>query len=216
MAGERAGMPPGMGRGIMRSAACSVGAALALSWSVASAQTHPKVDPALETMVQKFTEAFNRFDAKAVAAFHAKDATLINPMGDVAHGPDGIARMFDEVAAKRWNGSTSRFTITGSRKLGPSTTWLDLDQEVQNVTMPDGTTGTMKVHVVWLAQKLGGTWKVLEARPYMFLPKDHGQRAAAGGGAAGGGAGAAPSEGAAGAGGAAGSSSGTPATGTSR
>jgi uncharacterized protein (TIGR02246 family) len=198
----------------MRIAARCVGVALALSWSVASAQTHPKVDPALEAMVQKFSEAFNRFDSKAVAAFHAKDATLINPMGDVAHGQDGIARMFDEFVAKRWKGSTSRFTVTGSRKVGPSITWLDLDQEVQNVTMPDGTTGTMKVHVVWLAQNVGGTWKVLEVRPYMFMPKDHGQRAAPGGGAPGGSG--APSEGAAGAAGAAGSSAGRPATGTSK
>lgn len=163
---------------------------------------------ALEAMVQKFSEAFNRFDSKAVAAFHAKDATLIHPMGDVAHGQDGIARMFDEVVAKRWKGSTSRFTVTGSRQVGPNTTWLDLDQEIQNVTMPDGKIGTMRVHVVWLAQNTGGTWKILEVRPYMFLPKDHGPRAA--GGAAGGGG--APASG--GGAGAAGSS--TPVTGTSK
>lgn len=194
----------------MRTIARAVGAALAVSWSVASAQTHPKVDPALETMVQKFTEAFNRFEGKGIAAFHTKDSTLINPMGDVAHGPDGIAKLFDEVGAKRWKGSTSRFTITGSRKVGPGTTWLDLDHEVQNVTMPDGTAGTMKLHVVWLAQKLGGTWKIAEARPYVFLPKDHGRRAAAGAGAEGGSAGTAAS------GGAAGNGSGTPAPGTSK
>jgi uncharacterized protein (TIGR02246 family) len=160
-------------------------------------------------MVEKFSEAFNRFDGKAVAAFHTKDATLINPMGDVAHGQDGIAKMFDEFVAKRWKGSTSRFTITGSRKIGPSTTWLDLDQEVQNVTMPDGTTGTMKVHVVWLAQNAGGAWKILETRPYMFLPKDHGQRAAPAGGATGGSSGPAS-------GGAAGTSAATPPTGTAK
>lgn len=199
----------------MRTAARCVVAALVLSWSVASAQTHPKVDPALEAMVQKFSDAFNRFDGKAVAAFHAKDSTLINPMGDVAHGQDGIAKMFDEVVAKRWKGSTSRFTITGSRKIGPKTMWLDLDQEVQNVTMEDGTTGTMKVHVVWLAQNAGGTWKILEVRPYMFLPKDHGQRAAPGGGAAGG-SGAPASGGAAGTGDAAPGGAGTPATGTAK
>jgi uncharacterized protein (TIGR02246 family) len=185
---------------MMRTAARCIGAVLALSWSVASAQTHPTVDPSLEAMVQKFSDAFNRFDSKAVAAFHAKDATLINPMGDVAHGQDGIARMFDEFVATRWKGSTSRFTITGSRKVGPSTTWLDLDQEVQNVTLPDGTTGMMKVHVVWLAQKAGGAWKILEVRPYVLLPKDQGQREA-------GGASAAPASGGA---------AGTPPTGTTK
>jgi uncharacterized protein (TIGR02246 family) len=198
----------------MRTAARFAGAALALSWSVASAQTHPKVDPSLEAMVQKFSDAFNRFDAKAVASFHAKDGTLINPMGDVAHGQDGIARMFDEVAAKRWKGSTSRFTITGSRKVGPNTTWLDLEHELQNVALPDGTTGTMKLHLVWLAQKSGSAWKILEARPYVLLPKDHGQRAAQGGAAAGGGAPAAG--GAAGAGEATGNGAAAPAPGTTR
>jgi len=35
--------------------------------------------------------------------------------------------------------------------------------------MPDGTVGTMKLHVVILAQEKGGSWHWLDARPYAFL-----------------------------------------------
>ena len=35
--------------------------------------------------------------------------------------------------------------------------------------MPDGTTGTMKMHVVVLAQKKGESWQWLDVRPSAFI-----------------------------------------------
>jgi uncharacterized protein (TIGR02246 family) len=157
----------------MRIAVPITGAALALAALAAVAQPKGKVDPSLETANKKFTEAFNSFDPKAVASFFAEDGTLITPVGDVAHGRDEIAKLYGENVEKMFKGSKSTFTITGARKAGPDTQWLDIDHEVQNAHRPDGTTGTMKMHVIILAQKKGNDWKWLEARPYVFVPKDH-------------------------------------------
>lgn len=158
----------------MKLHAVVAGAVLALAASTAQAQSgSAKVDPSLEAANKKWTETFNTLDPKAVSAFFAADGTLITPLGKVAHGPAEVAKVFEEDAAKMFKGTTSTFTITGSRKVGADTVWLDVDHVAQNAKMPDGTTGTLKHHVVVLAQKKGNDWKWLEVRPYMFIPRDH-------------------------------------------
>lgn len=157
----------------MRVAMPITGAAVALAALVAVAQPKGKVDPSLEAATAKFTDAFNSFDPKAVASWFAEDGTLITPVGDVAHGRDEIAKLYGENVEKMFKGSRSTFTITGVRKVGPDAQWLDLDHEAQDAHRPDGTTGTMKLHVVMLAQRKGKDWKWLEVRPYAFVPKDH-------------------------------------------
>ena len=109
----------------MKARAMLAGAVLAFSAATAWAQSDAKVDPALEATNKKFTEAFNAFDAKAVASFFAADGTLINPVGNVAHGPEEIAKVFAQDAARFFKGSTSTFTITGAREVGPDTTLAD-------------------------------------------------------------------------------------------
>ena len=46
----------------------------------------------------------------------------------------------------------------------------DLTHTAENATLPDGTMGTLKAHVVALLVKKGKGWAIAEARPYLFLP----------------------------------------------
>ena len=57
------------------------------------------------------------------------------------------------------------------RKIGGDHILLDLDHEMQDFRMPDGSTGPMKLHVVLLAQKKGEGWQWLDCRPYGFMPR---------------------------------------------
>lgn len=154
-----------------------VGLWAAAAWAQAG---EAKVDPALEATNTKFTEAFNSLDPQAVAAFFAEDATLINPLGKVAHGRAEIAKVFAEDAGRIFKGATSTFTITGARKIGADTVWLDLEHVAKNAQMPDGKTGDITHHVVMLARKQGDQWKWVEARPYAFIPQDHAHAGGAG------------------------------------
>jgi uncharacterized protein (TIGR02246 family) len=154
-----------------------VGLWAATAWAQAGAA---KVDPALEATHTKFAEAFNTMDPQAVASFFAEDATLINPLGKVAQGRAEIAKVFAEDAGRIFKGATSTFTITGARKIGADTVWLDVEHVAKNAKMPDGKTGTITHHVVMLAQKQGEDWKWVEARPYAFIPGDHAHAGAAG------------------------------------
>ncbi len=134
-------------------------------------QQQASVDQSLEATLKRFNEAFNRFDAKEVASFWAEDGTVINPVGNYGKGRSGVERVFREDAERVLRGSTSRFTITGARKVGADCVLLDLDDDVQNAKMPDGSTGPMKLHVVVLVQKKGEGWQWLDVRPYGFFPK---------------------------------------------
>ena len=133
-------------------------------------QQQAKVERSLEATLKKFNEAFNRLDAKEVAPFWADDGTLINPVGHYGNGRSGVERVFREDAERFLEGTTSRFTITGARKVGDDCVLLDLDHDLQNAKRPDGSIGPMNLHVVLLAQKKGEGWQWLDVRPYAFLP----------------------------------------------
>jgi uncharacterized protein (TIGR02246 family) len=129
----------------------------------------PKVDPSLAASVQKFNDAFNRFDPKGTASFWADDGTLISPAGEVGRGRAAVEKVYAHDVEMFLKGTTSTFRIESVRQLKGGFALLDMDHEIQNAKMPDGSTGTMKLHTVILAQKKGGGWLWLDARPYAFL-----------------------------------------------
>jgi uncharacterized protein (TIGR02246 family) len=142
--------------------------ALVLSSGVALAEG-PKVDPSLAASLKKFNEAFNRFDPKEVASFWAEDGTLVSPVGERGKGRAEVAKVYARDIEMILKGTTTAFRIDSVRQLKGDLALLDLDHEIQNARMPDGSAGTMKLHVVILARKKGAEWQWLDTRPYAFL-----------------------------------------------
>jgi uncharacterized protein (TIGR02246 family) len=128
-------------------------------------------EPSLEAACRKFNEAFNRFDAKQVASCWTEDGTLITPSGEVGRGRSGVETAFRHDADTILKGTTSRFAIKSVRRLGSELAFVDLDHELQNFRMPDGSTGAMSFHVVILAKRSGNGWQWVDARPYAFVPR---------------------------------------------
>ena len=139
--------------------------------SAESGQQQASVEPSLEAALRKFNDAFNRMDAKEVASFWAEDGTLLNPVGNFGRGRSGVERVFREDAERILEGTRSRFTITGVRKLAGDCLLLDAEHEVQDFKHPDGSRGTMTLHLVLLVQKKGDRWQWLDARPYGLLSR---------------------------------------------
>ncbi len=129
-----------------------------------------QADTLLEDTLKKFNAAFNTFDENAVASFWADDGTLITPIGEYGRGRSEIAKAYGKNCETILDGTTSKFTIVGARKIGSDCALLDLDHDLQNFRMPDGSTGSMKLHVVILAQKQGNSWQWVDVRPYAFMP----------------------------------------------
>lgn len=127
-----------------------------------------RAEASLEASIRKFNDAFNRFDAKEVAACWAEEGTLISPMGEIGRGRSGVETTYKHDCDTVLQGTTSRFSIQSVRRLGGDLAFLDLDHELQNARLPSGSRGTLNLHVVMLAQRIGNGWQWLDARPYLF------------------------------------------------
>jgi hypothetical protein len=53
--------------------------------------------------------------------------------------------------------------------LGKDLALVDVAQELRGARMPDGSLGTMKLHVVVLARRTGMDWLWVDTRPYAFV-----------------------------------------------
>lgn len=136
-----------------------------------SPEVEKRVERSLQAALDRFTEAFNRLDAKQVASCWASDGTLLNPMGNYGEGRAGVERVFDEDGRTILEGTQSKFTITRARPVGTDCLLLDLDHDLQNARLPDGKRGPMRLHVVILAQRGSDGWRWLDARPYGFIQR---------------------------------------------
>ncbi len=125
----------------------------------------------LEATVKEFNEAFNRFDAAAVASFWTEDGTLISPIGTFGEGRAGVERVYQSDAATILEGSRSHFTIQRARRVAADCVLMDLQHELENCRMPDGSRGTMTLHTVILARRSGDQWRWCDARPYRFAER---------------------------------------------
>jgi uncharacterized protein (TIGR02246 family) len=129
------------------------------------------VEPALADAWKRFNAAFNRLDAREVASFWEENGTLIGPTGTRGAGRAGIEKVYAGNVETMLRGTTSTFTVETVRMLGQDLALLDVAHEIRGATMPGGTTGTMKLHVVVLARKHGKDWLWVDTRPYAFLPQ---------------------------------------------
>jgi uncharacterized protein (TIGR02246 family) len=130
-----------------------------------------KDEDAVMARVTEFTEAFNKGDAKAAAAFWTEDATLVNPAGVTGKGPAEIEKVIASDIATIVKDTKSEMKIVLYRPVGKDAAWIDLEQTVTGMKAPDGKPmPPMTFHVPALVVKKGKTWMIAEARPYMFLP----------------------------------------------
>lgn len=147
---------------------------------MATASTHtipaarpaaPKVEPGLAATWKAFESAFNRQDPKEVAAFWEQDGTLIGPTGTWGTGRSGVEKVYASDVEKFLRGTRSAFEVEAVRTIGRDLACIDCTHAIENARMPDGSKGTMRLHLVVLARRSGEDWRWLDARPYAFLPE---------------------------------------------
>ncbi len=130
----------------------------------------PNLEPSLSETWKAFGAAFNRHDAHEVAAFWEPDGTLIGPTGNWGIGRSGVEKVYGEDVNTFLRGTRSTFEVQTIRMLGRDLAWLDVEHALDGARMPDGSTGTMRLHLVVLARRSGKEWRWLDARPYAFVP----------------------------------------------
>jgi len=131
-----------------------------------------KPDEAIGKAAEGFFSAWNVHDTKAMAAFWASDATLINPMGRVARGNAEIEKLLTDEQTTVFKASTAKVVeFKATRWIGSNMAFCDGELVVDGALGPDGSAlPQMKLHLAVLMEKKGDRWLFAEARPYAFPP----------------------------------------------
>jgi uncharacterized protein (TIGR02246 family) len=144
-------------------------AALVL-FTASTAAAAPKDEDAIKARVAEFIALFNKGDAKAVTAFFADDATLVNPAGVKATGHAEIEKVIATDSSTILKGAQMEMKVVQFRSAGKDTAWIELEHTVTGAKTPDGKTMNLTFHVPALMVKKGKNWLIAEARPYAYLP----------------------------------------------
>lgn len=126
---------------------------------------------ALERFMGRFTDAWNRNDAAALAATFLPSGDLLNTRGRMATGHAEVERLMGEEFSSVMRGSRATIHLTHLRFLSPVTVHADTDLLVEGAHKPDGTVmPALRMHVSWLARKdARGQWGFLTVRPYALV-----------------------------------------------
>ncbi len=138
--------------------------------SPSTAHVPATVETSMADTLKAFEAAFNRQDTREVAAFWEQDGTLLSPMGAEGIGRAGVEKVYAADVATFLRGTRSTFEIDRVRMIGRDHAFLDLTHTISGARMPDGTTGTMRLHLAALARRSGDAWRWVDTRPYAFLP----------------------------------------------
>jgi uncharacterized protein (TIGR02246 family) len=141
-----------------------------LSFSSASALAAGD-EEAIQKRLDEFEAAWNKDDAKAMAALWAPDGDLINPFGRLAKGRAEVEKLFTDEHTSFMKNTTYNVKTSSVRLIGSDTAVLDFDSGITGMKGPDGSDlPTFEHHVTMVLVKKDGTWWVVSARPVSYLP----------------------------------------------
>jgi len=128
-------------------------------------------EKALKARADEFVAAWDKDDAKGLAAIFAPDGDLINPFGRVVRGRAEVEKLFAEEHATFSKGTHYEIRSLQTRLLGADAAVQDWDVDLTGMKGPDG--GAMpplKHHVTVVYAKKGGQWWAVAARPAVPVP----------------------------------------------
>ncbi|GIV80635.1 MAG: hypothetical protein KatS3mg050_5029 [Litorilinea sp.] len=126
---------------------------------------------AIQALFDRFSTAWDQADVAAMSQTYAADGVLWDPFNQRAAGREAIARQFEATLTTILAGSHTAFTVEHVRFLKPDVAFIDATQTVSNIKGPDGAPVPDAVfHLVATVVKVGGHWRFVDVRPYVFLP----------------------------------------------
>jgi uncharacterized protein (TIGR02246 family) len=127
-------------------------------------------DAAIHQRSAEWDAAWNKHDAKLMAAFFVADGDLVNPFGRQAHGQAEVEKLFTEEQSGVMAGTTYTGTIENIRHLGKNIAIVDVAAEISGMKGPDGAVAPpFKHHVTWIAEKKDGKWMAVGARAFVTM-----------------------------------------------
>jgi len=122
----------------------------------------------LRAQAEQFAAAWDRDDAKAMAAQWTEDGDLINPFGRMAKGRSEVEKLFQDEHSTFTKGT--RFTIKeiSTRMVRPDLAAEDWQIELSGGQIAPDPAKPLVHHIFALATKQGGHWKFVAVRAYIY------------------------------------------------
>jgi uncharacterized protein (TIGR02246 family) len=128
-------------------------------------------EKALKARADEFVAAWDKGDAKGLAAIFAPEGDLINPFGRVAKGRAEVEKLFAEEHASFTKNTHYDIRSLETRLVGADAAVQDWDVEMTGMKGPDGSAmPPLKHHVTVVYAKKGGQWWAVAARPAVAVP----------------------------------------------
>ena len=140
--------------------------AVLISWSVpASAQTEPKAETAIRTIVADQAKAWDAGDGAAYSRNISPEVSFTNLFGMVMYGADAFEKRHTEILAGFYKGTTKKHTVRRIRFVTRDVAIVDIDNEVHGVkAMPAGIAaprdGIIRTQLMEVFVRRDGGWLV--------------------------------------------------------
>jgi uncharacterized protein (TIGR02246 family) len=125
----------------------------------------PTDEETITARVMAFAAAWDKHDAKAMAALWAEDGDLVNPFGEMAKSRAEVEQLFADQHAGMMKGTTYKVAMRGIRMVSPGVAVATWDGVINGMTAADGSPFPPFDHLVTVVVvKKGGTWQAASAR----------------------------------------------------
>jgi len=126
---------------------------------------------AIDKRMQEFVAAWNKHDAKAMAAVWADQCELLNPFGMKASGRAEIEKLFETEQGGVMKATTYTINSESLMKIAGGAVVMDLDSVVNGMTDPAGQAlppFTHHVTLIYVHER--GQWRATAVRAFQLLP----------------------------------------------
>jgi uncharacterized protein (TIGR02246 family) len=130
-------------------------------------QGTPQDEQAIRNVATEFVNAWNRNDAKGIAACFTNDGDLINPQGRIGRGRQEVERLVQEEQGGAMKGTHISLHQKNVRFLRQDLAIADYDCELERVRGADGKETTLKGLATNVVRKEGDRWLVTASRPFI-------------------------------------------------
>jgi uncharacterized protein (TIGR02246 family) len=141
------------------------GRSVARSTEAGQQDAKPETPTGKGKRAQEFIAAFDRGDAKAVAAFWLPDAEYTDQVGHQTKGREAIEKLYEKVFAAR-KGAKLNIIVNSVKQLAPD---VALEDGINEVTPADGGPGTA-AHFAAVLVKKDGEWYLQSVQESVVQP----------------------------------------------
>ena len=122
-------------------------------------------EQAVRNLTAEFVAAWNKNDAKALAACFSTDGDLINPAGRVGRGKGEVEEILAEEHGGTFKGTRIHMQQKHLRFLKPDVAVADFEFQISGIHAPDGKQTELKGLLTNVFVREGERWRVTSARP---------------------------------------------------